>query len=650
MRDLQPWRDLIAKGELPDRVTKTFIPESVVADTVQGIRKATFVLSSGDEDRDGDIVEPDGWDLTHYRKNPVVLWAHDTKQPPIARSESIEVKGGKLRSVNVWPDPGVYAFADTVYGLVKGGFLNGTSVGFHPVAAEPRKTKGIHFKRQELYEHSILPIPANRQALVEAKTAGLNIDGVVDWAEEFLAYAEKSGLYIPKYRIEKAIREVMAPSISVPGLPDQEKRFGRGYGLDRRSSERRMGTTAFNKPERRKRKRRGGFKEAADEFVLKYISHEGGEYVVHAESGKVLGKHKTRAEAVDQLQAIEANKGLIDVDEILKGERERDELGRFAGGDMPGRSEKPSNFDPSGGGPSFGGHGEMFDESGARSKVNQEVADAAKRERFPGGRSTYSFDQGIRAAAADLHNHGYSAAARNMSSESHIRSVSPGSTRQHYLEGYRAFIAHFGQRPLPKRLPKAADEEVTKLAELIFGTEDDDMTLKEFPPKKKDEAAPPAGMPPDAKAGETPGTPPPGDGKMPAGSGAEALTATLMQELAPLAVPGGNPVQVAPALKAALEKFAAAFMQQFAGAPAAPPAGAPPGATPPPAAAPPPPPAKGADMFDDVVKMLAGDTTVVLDDSFFAGLTQKRVSEIVEASVAAVVADHRMKTTGRLPD
>jgi len=39
-----------------------------------------------------------------------------------------------------------------------------------------------------------------------------------------------------------------------------------------------------------------------------YISHEGDDYVVHAESGKTLGKHKTKEEAEKQLQAIEISK------------------------------------------------------------------------------------------------------------------------------------------------------------------------------------------------------------------------------------------------------------------------------------------------------------------------------------------------------
>lgn len=43
-------------------------------------------------------------------------------------------------------------------------------------------------------------------------------------------------------------------------------------------------------------------------FGTRYITHDGDEWVVHAEDGKVLGKHKTKAEAEAQLEAVEAHK------------------------------------------------------------------------------------------------------------------------------------------------------------------------------------------------------------------------------------------------------------------------------------------------------------------------------------------------------
>ena len=48
----------------------------------------TFVLSTDDVDRHGDVVEPGGWRLAAYLRNPVLLWAHDYRHPAIGRAVS----------------------------------------------------------------------------------------------------------------------------------------------------------------------------------------------------------------------------------------------------------------------------------------------------------------------------------------------------------------------------------------------------------------------------------------------------------------------------------------------------------------------------------------------------------------------------------
>jgi hypothetical protein len=66
-----------------------------------------------------------------------------------------------------------YEFADTVYRLIQDGFINAGSVGFRALewkfSTDPGRPMGIDFKRVELLEFSICPIPANANALVEGK-------------------------------------------------------------------------------------------------------------------------------------------------------------------------------------------------------------------------------------------------------------------------------------------------------------------------------------------------------------------------------------------------------------------------------------------------------------------------------------------------
>ena len=44
-----------------------------------------FVISTDEVDRHGDIVSADGWRLDAFRRNPVVLWAHDYRFPVVGR-------------------------------------------------------------------------------------------------------------------------------------------------------------------------------------------------------------------------------------------------------------------------------------------------------------------------------------------------------------------------------------------------------------------------------------------------------------------------------------------------------------------------------------------------------------------------------------
>lgn len=141
-------------------------------------RIVRFVFSDGSVDRMGDTIDPNGWDLSEYKKNPVVLFAHDSNQPPIGRTVNGPWSDGSrlLGDVQFAP-PEVYEFADTVFKLVKGGYLNSGSVGFLPMnytrADDDSRPYGVDYKRQTLLEFSIVPVPANGNALAEARAKGI---------------------------------------------------------------------------------------------------------------------------------------------------------------------------------------------------------------------------------------------------------------------------------------------------------------------------------------------------------------------------------------------------------------------------------------------------------------------------------------------
>jgi HK97 family phage prohead protease len=136
-----------------------------------------FVLSDGSVDRMGDRIDPAGWTLTAYRKNPVVLWAHDALAPPIGRMHNIFSDGARLIGDVEFATAEVYPFAATICRMVKAGYINAGSVGFAPLeyslANDPERPFGIDFHRQELLEFSIVPLPANQNALAQACAKGV---------------------------------------------------------------------------------------------------------------------------------------------------------------------------------------------------------------------------------------------------------------------------------------------------------------------------------------------------------------------------------------------------------------------------------------------------------------------------------------------
>jgi HK97 family phage prohead protease len=127
-------------------------------------------------------LTPDGWRTDNYRKaGAPVLWAHDYKAPPIARSLQIRRTPTGLMSVDQFPPPGVYPFADQVHDLVAEGLIRAKSVGFIPI----RKTwnaerSGWDIHEAELIEHSYVSIGSNPEALVRAQSKGIRDRAALD--------------------------------------------------------------------------------------------------------------------------------------------------------------------------------------------------------------------------------------------------------------------------------------------------------------------------------------------------------------------------------------------------------------------------------------------------------------------------------------
>lgn len=195
-------------------LVKGFIPTEVKKEGGKNSRRIRFTISTGTVDRYQDTVNPKGWDLKAWKANPVVLFAHKSNEPPVATGSNIRVEEGKyLRATADFIEGDISPFAETIYQMVSRGYLKATSVGFIPKEyrrpteeEDPERyhNHGLDFLSQELLEFSIVPVPANPQCLIQAKSVGIDIAPIHGFLEEALdAWADYKGLLLlPREEVE----------------------------------------------------------------------------------------------------------------------------------------------------------------------------------------------------------------------------------------------------------------------------------------------------------------------------------------------------------------------------------------------------------------------------------------------------------------
>ncbi|QCG93954.1 hypothetical protein E6C67_08375 [Azospirillum sp. TSA2s] len=143
-----------------------------------------FVISDRSVDSYNTTFNPNGWDLRRYLENPVVLLSHNSSDPAalIGNSVRIGVEAGQLVAYVRFLPADVNPQADTVKRMVLGGYLRGASVGFMPidwkVSSDPNRRGGIDFTKQELLEWSVVLVPSNPNALVQARSAGIDTTSI----------------------------------------------------------------------------------------------------------------------------------------------------------------------------------------------------------------------------------------------------------------------------------------------------------------------------------------------------------------------------------------------------------------------------------------------------------------------------------------
>jgi HK97 family phage prohead protease len=135
-----------------------------------------FVASDETVDRYGDIVRVAGWDLSPYKRNPIVLFQHQASNP-VGISTKTWIDGKQLLARIKLAAEGTSPFIDTLRKLLTQKIIRAVSVGFMPTKEYKQiiddKTgfaTGLEFNGQELLEISLVSVPANPAALQMAKS------------------------------------------------------------------------------------------------------------------------------------------------------------------------------------------------------------------------------------------------------------------------------------------------------------------------------------------------------------------------------------------------------------------------------------------------------------------------------------------------
>ena len=135
-----------------------------------------MVIAANETSRNGDELNLRGISFKNYRKNPVVLWAHDSYQGiPIAKTLKIG-HDDQGRIVADFEFNSGDEFAARVENAWNGGFIRAASIRYMPtkvveVRNEAGEVERFRVEESELLEWSLVPVPADPDSVRAAARA-----------------------------------------------------------------------------------------------------------------------------------------------------------------------------------------------------------------------------------------------------------------------------------------------------------------------------------------------------------------------------------------------------------------------------------------------------------------------------------------------
>lgn len=179
-------------------------------------KSVRFIGTTESVDRDNEVIKLEGWDFANYVKNPIVLWGHEHRSLPIGKTVGIykdEVRKAIYFDIEFTES---HELAKSVKALVDEGILKATSVGFKVLDWDyDESVGGFVFTKTELFEISIVNVPANQDAIVQegkseedSQKKSAEIDNLTTIVTQMQAQLA-----------ELAAREVPAPTPVVEPVP-----------------------------------------------------------------------------------------------------------------------------------------------------------------------------------------------------------------------------------------------------------------------------------------------------------------------------------------------------------------------------------------------------------------------------------------------
>jgi HK97 family phage prohead protease len=178
------------------------------------------VASTGVKNRNRLVVNQDGWNLTNFHKNPILLFQHNPDWP-VGGVDAAAVEGEKESKALMAE---FHFNTKTTLGreleaLYADRDLRAVSVGFMPEKGlkeltegedDDEKIVGYESEKQELWELSAVAIPADPNALKQMKQAATSLRpeaGGWPFIEAIRAYTEQG---TPLAAVQEAIQEMRA--------------------------------------------------------------------------------------------------------------------------------------------------------------------------------------------------------------------------------------------------------------------------------------------------------------------------------------------------------------------------------------------------------------------------------------------------------